>query len=114
MNWLGAVTLVVAIGLFLKWSFDMGWITPLFHLPPVAYLCLGWLAGAGLLGGAEILRGRMPFYAQGLAGGGSATLYLTTYAGYALISPPTPATRCSTRSRLRWRCWGWRSPAPSL
>jgi uncharacterized membrane protein len=84
LNWLGAVTMVVAVGLFLKWAYDMGWITPLFHLPPMAYLTFGWLVGAAFLAGSERLRAELPLYAQGLAGGGIATLYLTTYAGHAL------------------------------
>jgi hypothetical protein len=84
LNWLGAVTLVFAVGLFLKWAYDMGWITPLLQLPPIAYLALGWIIGAGLLAGAERLRERVPLYAQGLAGAGIAVLYLTTYAGHAL------------------------------
>jgi uncharacterized membrane protein len=84
LNWLGAVTLVMAVGLFLKWAYDMGWITPLFHLPPVAYLCMGWLTGLALLAGSGVLRRSLPLYAQGLAGGGIAALYLTTYAGHAL------------------------------
>ncbi|HTE19449.1 MAG TPA: DUF2339 domain-containing protein, partial [Armatimonadota bacterium] len=93
-NWLGAVTAVFAVGLFLKWAYDMGWITPMLHLPPLAYLTLGWLVGTVLLAAGDRLRRPLPLYAQGIAGAGIATLYVTTYAGHALYGTlsPTAAT----------------------
>jgi uncharacterized membrane protein len=93
LNWLGAVTLVFAVGLFLKWAHDRGWITPLLQLPKLAYLCIGWSAGGAVLAAGEYFRRRMPLYGQALAGGGIAILYLTTYAGYALyhVLDPTQA-----------------------
>lgn len=84
LAWFAAVTAVIGVGLFLKWAYDMGWITPLFHLPPLAYLGLGWATGAAFWATGERLRLRLPAYAQGVAGAGVAILYLTTYAGYGL------------------------------
>ncbi len=84
LTWLGAVTAAIAVGLGLKLAFDLGYLAWVVRMPPIAYLILGWLAGAVLVGFSVRVRTSMPFYAQGLAGGGVAILYLTTYAGYAL------------------------------
>lgn len=84
LNWLGVVTLVFALGLGLKLAVEAGYVTWIFHLPPLAYLAAGWLLGGGLLAAGERLRWRLPQYAQALAGAGVAALYWTTYAGHAL------------------------------
>ena len=92
LGWLAAVTVVFTVGLFLKWAYDRGWITPLLQLPPLAYLCCGWAVGLALLAAGERLRRAMPLYAQGLSGAAIATLYLTTYAGDTLYHTLSPET----------------------
>lgn len=84
LNWLGAAAVVIAVGFALKWGYDQGFLTWIFHLPRTVYVALGWLCGAGLLAWSERLRRDLPLYAQGLAGGGIAILYVTTYAGHTL------------------------------
>lgn len=78
LGWLAAVTVVLTVGFFLKWIYDMGWLA---RIPAWGYVSLGWLGGATLLGAGERFRLRLPLYAQGLTGAGISILYLTTYAG---------------------------------
>lgn len=79
LGWLAAVTIVLTVGFFLKWTYDMGWLA---RIPTWAYIGSGWLGGLALLGAGERFRVRLPLYAQGLVGAGIAILYLTTYAGH--------------------------------
>ena len=80
-NWLaiiGAVTLVLGIGFFLKLSLDNNWIND------TGRILLGFAAGAGLLVTGEFARQRVPRWSQAVTSGGAATLYLTIYAAFAL------------------------------
>ena len=80
-NWLaiiGAVTLVLGIGFFLKLSLDNNWIND------TGRVLLGFAAGAGLLVTGEFARQRVPRWSQAVTSGGAATLYLTIYAAFAL------------------------------
>ena len=79
LGWLAAVTVVLTVAFFLKWTYDMGWLA---RIPVWAYVGLGWLGGATLLGAGERFRRGLPLYSQGLTGAGIAILYLTTYAGH--------------------------------
>ena len=87
-NHIGAVAIVIAAGLLLKFASRACWIGPL------AICAGGWLAGLGLLAGGERFRSRMPLYGQVLAGAGAALLYVTTYGGYVRSeSPPARSPR---------------------
>ena len=80
-NWLaiiGAVTLVLGIGFFLKLSFDNNWIGD------TGRVVLGASAGLALLAIGERARGRVPRWSQAVTAGGASTLYLTIFAAYAL------------------------------
>jgi len=90
LGWLAAVTVVLTVAFFLKWTFDMGWLA---RIPAWAYVGLGWLGGTTLLGAGERFRRGLPLYAQGLTGAGIAVLYLTTYAGHSYdVLAAGPAT----------------------
>jgi uncharacterized membrane protein len=79
-TWVGVVALVVAVALFLKWSFDNN------LLGPKARVILGLAAGgASLIGGLALHRRRdLPYLSEGLAGLGLALLYLSLFAAHAL------------------------------
>lgn len=81
--WAGGVTLAVATVLFVKYSIDVGLLSPLVRV------VLGLLFGAGLIGGAEWAR-RQEYLigdtriAQAFAGAGVASLYASILAAYNL------------------------------
>jgi uncharacterized membrane protein len=87
-HWLliaGIAITVLGIGFFLKYAFDQNWVGP------GGRIILGYLAAGAFFGVGNVLRRRSGAAAFGLylAGGGLATLYLTTYAAfelYALLS----------------------------
>lgn len=87
--WAGGVTLAIAGFLIVKYSIDVG------LLSPAVRILLGLLFGTALIGGAEAVR-RLPTQvpdprvAQALAGAGAATLYGSVLAAanlYHLIGP---------------------------
>ncbi len=86
-NWfaiIGAVTLVLGIGFFLKLAFDNDWIGD------TGRVVLGILVGMALLGVGEYTQRRFPLWSQPVTAGGAAILYLSIYAAfglYALIRP---------------------------
>lgn len=74
---IGIVILVMGVGFFLVYSIERGLI------PPVARVALSILAGVAMLGvGLRLLGGKYDVFAQGLLGGGIATLYFSVYAAY--------------------------------
>jgi uncharacterized membrane protein len=84
----GVVVLVLGIGYFLKYAFEQQWIQPPMRL------AMAYLAGLGLLAAGEWQRRRgLGFFGHGLIGGGIATLYFATYAGFGIykLVPQTPA-----------------------
>jgi len=88
-TWVGVLSLIITVGLLLRWTFENNVIGP------TGRVMLGLVAGTALLGGGLALRRRrdLPFLAEGLAGGGLAILYLSLYAAntlYALL--PTGVT----------------------
>lgn len=86
-NWLaiiGALALAVGIGFFLKLSFDNNWIGD------TGRILLGLGTGAVLMGLGEYTSRRTPIWSQAVTAGGTATLYLSIYAGYALYELVRP------------------------
>ncbi len=80
-NWLaiiGAVTLALGIGFFLKLSFDNNWIGD------TGRILLGLGTGATLLGLGEYTKRRAPLWSQAVTAGGAATIYMSIYAAYVL------------------------------
>ena len=80
-NWLariGVLAVVVGAGFFLKLAFDNNWIGE------TGRVALGIVGGLAMLGGGEYWRKRYAVYAQALAGGGVALLYLSVFAAFAL------------------------------
>ncbi len=87
LNRVGIVVLLFAVGYFLKYSFDNGWIGELGRV------VIGFLAGLSFLVAGDInIRRGYRYFAQGLSGGGIAIIYLSTFAAvnyYHLISSYT-------------------------
>lgn len=79
-NWLlriGILTVIIAVGFFLKYSIDRG------YLGPVARVALTIVAGLSMLAvGTRLLGRRYHLLGQGLLGGGIASLYFSVYAAY--------------------------------
>jgi uncharacterized membrane protein len=79
-NWLlriGILTVIIAVGFFLKYSIDRG------YLGPVARVALTVVAGLSMLAiGTRLLGRRYHLLGQGLLGGGIASLYFSVYAAY--------------------------------
>lgn len=87
LNRIGIIILIFAVGYFLKYSFDNGWIGELGRV------AIGFVAGIALLVSGDILMRRgYQYFSQGFSGGGIAVIYLSTYAAvnfYHLISSVT-------------------------
>ena len=87
LNWLaiiGAISLTVGVGFFLRLSFDNDWIGE------TGRVALGMIVGAGFMAVAEYTHRRYPPWAQAVTGGGAGILYLSIYAAfgfYELIDP---------------------------
>ncbi|MFC1850199.1 DUF2339 domain-containing protein [candidate division CSSED10-310 bacterium] len=82
----GVVTTVLAVGWFLKYSFEQNWIGP------AGRVSMAYLTGMVFLGAGEFFR-RKSYHLFGLVivGGGVATLYFATFAAfqvYQLLSQP--------------------------
>ena len=75
----GIVTMIFGIGYFLKYSFEQGWVGP------AGRVAMAYLWGIVMLGAGNIFRKRhMEIFGLYLIGGGIATLYASTYAGFQL------------------------------
>lgn len=73
----GVVLVVLGIGYFLKYSFDQNWIGP------AGRVALSYLAGIVLLGlGDGFRRKKFDVFGLFIIGGGIATLYFSSYAGF--------------------------------
>lgn len=87
LNRIGIVAFVFGLGFFLKYSFDNNWIGP------TGRVIMGILAGMGLLTAGEYSQRKgYRIFAQGLTGGGIASLYFAIFASfsfYHLISQIT-------------------------
>ena len=80
-NWfaiIGAISLALGIGFFLKLSFDNNWIGD------TGRIILGIALGMALLGVGEFAQRRAPFWAQAVSAGAAAILYTSIYAAFAL------------------------------
>ncbi len=75
-TWVGVLSLIITVGLLLRWTFENNLIGP------TGRVVLGLVAGCALLVSGLALRRRrnLTFLAEGLAGGGLAILYLSLYA----------------------------------
>lgn len=77
LNRIGIVAFVFGLGFFLKYSFDNNWIGP------TGRVIIGILAGMGLLTAGEYCqRKNYKIFAQGLTGGGIASLYFAIFAAF--------------------------------
>ncbi len=75
----GAAVLLLGAIFLLQLAFDRGWIGPW------ARLVLGWVGGAGLWAGGEVLRRRLhEAYGQVLAAAGAGVVFATTWAAFGL------------------------------
>ena len=81
-NWLarvGVLAVVIGMGFFLKLAFDNDWIGE------TGRVVLGIVGGLAFLGAGEYWHKRYPAFAQALAGGGVALLYLSIFAAFAIF-----------------------------
>ena len=74
----GIVFVVLAVGFFLKYSFDQGWVTPMLRV------ILGLLLGTVLLVLGLRLEGSRQRYSQFLLGGAIAVFYIVGFAAFQL------------------------------
>lgn len=78
----GAIIVVIGVGLFLKLAYDRGWHA---HIHPALRCVAGGLFGIALLGLGELARRRINAAASaGLSGAGIGAIYASCYAAYAL------------------------------
>ncbi len=86
-NWLarvGIVALIFGVAFFISLAIDNGW------LGEMERVILGVAGGAVLLGAGEFWRRRYAVWAQTVAGGGLAILYLSVYGAFALYDLISP------------------------
>lgn len=83
-QWLGIAALIVALSVFLKWSFDNGLIGE------TGRIALGYLlAAAGLISG-DVLRKKFDTWALAFTGGGALCAYIVTWVAvhwYSMFDP---------------------------
>ena len=80
-GWIGAIVLVIGVGLGIKFAYDQGWLA---GLPDGVRVALMHGAGLGLLAAGEgVLRRVGRQAAAGLYGAGVAVLFVASYAGHA-------------------------------
>lgn len=73
----GVVVTVLAVGWFLKYSFDQNWIGP------AGRVSMAFLGGVAFLGVGEFFRSKkFPVFGLYLIGGGIATLYFASFAAF--------------------------------
>jgi uncharacterized membrane protein len=81
LNRIGALALIIGVGLFLKHAFDENWISETVRV------LIGVFTGALCLAGAYRTHSKgLKIFAQGLAGTGIAVLYLSVYATFGFYS----------------------------
>jgi uncharacterized membrane protein len=81
LNRIGALALIIGIGLFLKHAFDENWISETVRV------LIGVFAGALCLAGAYRTQSKgLKIFAQGLAGTGIAVLYLSVYTSFSFYA----------------------------
>ena len=80
-NWLarvGVVALTLGVAFFISLAIDRGW------LGETERVILGLLLGSAMIGAGERYRTQYGVWAQAVAGGGLAILYLSVWGGFAL------------------------------
>ncbi len=78
-GWVGAVVLVIGIGLGINFAHERGWFG---RTPPVVQLLAIWLGGLVLLAAGEVVYRRVNVVsATGLFGAGVGVLFLASYSG---------------------------------
>ncbi len=86
LNRIGVIALLLAVGFFLKYTFDNDWVGPRGRI------ALGLLSGTGLLVYSQwLLRRGYRYFSGGIAGLAAGVLYLSLYAAwsfYQLIPQP--------------------------
>lgn len=84
LNRIGILAVIVAVSFFLKYAFDNNWIGP------SGRVAIGILLGAAMLPWSHWLLGKgYPYFSEGIAGLGQATMLLSVWAGcryYTLFS----------------------------
>ena len=88
-NWLariGVVALILGVAFFISLAIDRGW------LGEVERVLLGLAGGMAFIGAGEYWRRRYAVWAQTVAGGGLAILYLSVYGAFALYDLIGPLT----------------------
>ena len=81
LNRIGALALIIGIGLFLKHAFDQNWISETVRV------LIGVFAGILCLAGAYRTHSKgLKIFAQGLAGTGIGVLYLSVYASFSFYA----------------------------
>lgn len=81
LAWVGFLSFIIGVSLFLKYAFEQGWINE------IARVVLGYVGGAALASIGELLRRKSQkyaAYANVLQGIGVAILYLITFAAFNL------------------------------
>jgi uncharacterized membrane protein len=74
----GIVTMVFGVGYFLKYSFERGWIGP------EGRVAMAYIWSIAFMIGGDRFRKKFETYGLYLIGGGIATLYFATFAGFQL------------------------------
>ena len=86
-NWLariGIVALIFGVAFFISLAIDRGW------LGEIERVALGLIGGLAFIGAGEYWRKRYAVWAQTVAGGGLAILYLSVYGAFALYELISP------------------------
>jgi uncharacterized membrane protein len=76
-TWIGIVAVTLAVGFFLRYAFQMGYISE------TARVIMGLIFGAGLIVTGELTRKKYKEYGSVLTGGGLGILYLSIFASFA-------------------------------
>lgn len=89
-GWVGAVILVIAVGLGIKYGYDQGWFG---GVPATVRLVLCWMGSFGLIAAGEWVYRRVnKLSAVGLFGAGVASLFVVSYAGHGYFDVYTRGT----------------------
>jgi uncharacterized membrane protein len=94
MRWfaaIGAVVVVIGVGLFLKLAYDQGWMR---LIPPEMKCVLGAAFGLALVGAGEVIRTRVnALGSMGISAAGLGALYASGYSAYGVygLVPPSLA-----------------------
>ncbi|MDZ4754161.1 MAG: DUF2339 domain-containing protein [Phycisphaerae bacterium] len=94
--WFGALVVIAAVAVFVKFAYDQGWLQ---KMPPAVRLAVAYGFSIGLLAvGAIVGRQWGRFAAVGLTAAGVGSLYVTTIAGYSPLQvfSPTVALMVAT------------------